>query len=53
MTRRLSMLLRVARGGLDQLTWTARLSRHLTQRLAHTVRGGDEHIATRRHACTH
>ena len=40
------MLLRVAGLMLDQLTWTACLYRHLIQELAHTVRGGDEHIAT-------
>ena len=53
MTRRPSMLLRVACGRLDQLTWTAHLSMHLTRRLGHTVHEGDEYIVTRRHACMH
>jgi len=39
-----------ARGRLDQLMWTAPSSRHLTRRLAHTVHGGEEYIATRPHA---
>jgi len=40
-------------GGLDQLTWMACLPRHLTRRLTHTVRGGDEYIATHRHIRMH
>ena len=35
-------------GELDQLTWTARLSKHYTQRLTVTVHGGDKYID-----CTH